>query len=172
MQSGKYGRVVAAVLSRHGGTPGGWFAEKARSGGVNLDLHIHDIDTALWLWGEPDEVMSRTADASPGASSVLSQWRYNDGPEVQLAASWDAGSGWQASFRIILERATVIYAHGKVRLATSEGSETIDLSGLPGGHRAEVIYFINCLVNGKPVDECPPEESALAVKYACADSSA
>ena len=35
------------------------------------------------------------------------------------------------------------------------------------GDDPEVIYYIDCLVNGKPVDRCPPEESALAVKYAC-----
>jgi len=40
MKSGRYGKVVAAVMSRHGGTPGGWFREVARSGGVNLDLQV------------------------------------------------------------------------------------------------------------------------------------
>ena len=167
MKSGRYGKVVAAMLSRHGGTPGGWFREVERSGGVNLDLHIHDIDTALWWWGEPDERTSRTLGSLPGASSVLSQWRYKDGPEVQMAASWDAGSGWAAAFRLVLEQATVIYTRGSVTVFSGKESEEVDLKGKPGGHRAEVIYYIDCLVNGSAVDRCPPEESALAVKYAC-----
>lgn len=166
MKSGEYGKTLTAVMNRVGGRPGGWFADVARSGGVNLDLHIHDIDTALLWWGEPDERMSRTNGEAPGASSVLSQWRYNDGPEAQIEASWDAGSGFAASFRITLERATLDWRAGKFRMITKDGAEDIDLSDQPGGHRAEVVYFIQCVTDGKPVDRCPPEESALAVKFA------
>lgn len=166
IRSGKYGRVLTATMNRHGGRPGGWFAETERSGGVNLDLHIHDIDTALWWWGGPDKVMSRTLDAQPYASSILSQWSYNEGPEVQLEASWDAGSGFAAAFRIVLEKATLVYEGGVLKVNTRGSVETVDLSGRPGGHRAEMIYFIQCLIDGRPVDRCLPGDSALAVHYA------
>jgi len=166
MKSGKYGKVLTASLGRHGGRPGGWFAQLERSGGVNLDLHIHDIDTALWWWGRPDEVMSRTLDANPGAAAVLSQWRYANGPEVSLAASWDAGTSFFAYFRIILERATLVYEAGKLKVITKGNSELVDLTGQVGGHRAEIVYFIQCLIDGRPVERCRPDDSALAVHYA------
>lgn len=166
MRSGKYGKVLTANMNRHGGRPGGWFAETERSGGVNLDLHIHDIDTALWWWGKPDKVMSRTLDAQPGASSILSQWSYKDGPEVQIEASWDAGSGFAAGFRIVLERGTLVYEGGKLTVITRGNKEVVDLSGNMGGHRAEMVYFIQCLTDGSTVDRCLPEDSALAVKHA------
>ncbi len=166
MRSGKYGRTITASLNRHGAGPGGWFADSSRSGGVNLDLHIHDIDTALWWWGRPDAFMSRTVNGPPGVSGVLSQWRYDDGPEVQLEASWDSGSGFSGTFRIVLEKATLVYEDGTLHIISREGKETVDLVGRPGGHRAEMQYFISCLTGDRPVDRCRPEESALAVQYA------
>ncbi len=166
MNSGRYGRALTAVMNRFGRRPGGWFADPARSGGVNLDLHIHDIDTALWWWGRPDETLSRTCGESPGATSVLSQWRYRAGPEVQMEASWDAGSGFSGTFRIVLERATLTGGGSRLDVVTADGKETVDLSGQPGGHRAEMVYFIQCLADGAPVSRCLPEESALAVQYA------
>jgi len=165
MESGRFGKPLAAMLNRCGGRPGRWFAEIERSGGVNLDLHIHDIDTALWWWGEPDSSTSKTVRAESGVQAVLSTWDYVDGANVQLEASWDAGIPFQAEFRIVLESATLRCRGGKLEQFTADGKEEIALSG-PGGHAAEMHYFVDCVLQGKPVDRCPPEESALAVHYA------
>lgn len=165
MQSGAYGKPLTAVMNRYGGTPKGWFADSARSGGVNLDLHIHDIDTALLWWGDPDKITSQTKGHEGTATSVLSQWHYDDGPVAQIEASWDAGSGFAGVFRIVLEKATLTNSGG-LKITTAEGSEMVDLSGQLGGHAAELVYFIQCVIDGTPVERCPPEESLLAVKYA------
>jgi hypothetical protein len=89
-----------------------------------------------------------------------------DGPEVSLAASWDAGSGFFSYFRIILERATLVNEAGNLTVITKDGSEVVDLSCEVGGHRAELVYFVQCLLDGQPVERCLPEHSAMAVEYA------
>ncbi len=170
MRSGKYGNALTATMNRYVARPGGWFSDVGRSGGVNLDLHIHDIDTALLWWGNPDRTVSRMNGDMTGASSVVSQWSHNNGPEVQMEASWDAGSGFAAAFRIVLERATLVYKDGKLQVITKDGTEHLDLSTRMGGHSAEIVYFIQCLIDGTPVDRCPPEDSALAVKYALGEN--
>jgi len=164
MQAGTYGNVLTAIMNRHGGRPGGWFAELARSGGVCLDLHIHDVDAALWWWGEPDVVHRRTMGSVDTAMSVLSQWEYKAGPVVQIEASWDAGIPFGGYFRIMMEHATLDGREG-LKLITREGTETLALSG-PGGHAAEVHYFVQCLLDGVPVARCLPAESMRAVRYA------
>ena len=139
--------------------------DKVRWCGVNLDLHIHDIDAALWWWGRPDKATSHTAGAAGSVHSVLSQWEYRDGPAVQIEASWAAGIPFQAEFRITLESATLRCRGGKLELFTEDGKEEIELSG-PGGHAAEMHYFIDCLLKDEPVTRCMPEDSALALSYA------
>lgn len=63
MRSGQYGRLHSLVMSRRGGVPsfgaGGWFTDHAKSGGALLDLHIHDVDYALFLLGKPAAVQAR-----------------------------------------------------------------------------------------------------------------
>ena len=67
VDSGKYGRVVAAMFQRLGAAPGwsvdNWFINEKRSGGVALDLHIHDTDYVQYLFGMPKGSWHVTADA-------------------------------------------------------------------------------------------------------------
>ena len=57
MQSGEYGRVLYAELHRFSPAPvwsdSNWYMKSEQSGGV-LDMHIHDIDVALWWFGRPE----------------------------------------------------------------------------------------------------------------------
>jgi len=69
VDSGAMGEIYYAHTSwmRRRGLPrfGGWFGQKALSGGGPLiDLGVHRIDLALWLMGypEPEWVMARTYD--------------------------------------------------------------------------------------------------------------
>jgi len=52
----------------------------------------------------------------------------------------------------------------------AEGKMT-DLSERAAGnaYHDEIVYFIECLKAGKPVDYCPPEQSAEAVRIVMAE---
>ena len=63
----------------------GWFLDSQRSGGVMLDLMIHDLDYARWLAGEVAEVSARThgqhalvtlAHTSGALSHIEASWGY------------------------------------------------------------------------------------------------
>ena len=165
IKSGKYGKTVSATMNRYGSHPAGWFGQIERSGGVNLDLHIHDVDTALWWWGEPDALVSRTTGKLGAATSVLSQWEYDDGPVVQMEASWDVGIPFNAEYRVVLEEATIRYTGGPVQIVTGDGVD--DIPAVPAtGYKEEIEYFIKCISDGTPVDRCSPQDSALAATYA------
>lgn len=59
IRSGEIGEIyyAKALNLRRNGNPGGWFAEKARSGGGPLiDLGVHSIDLVRYLMGKPRAV--------------------------------------------------------------------------------------------------------------------
>ena len=68
-----------------------WFADPVRSGGLLLDLMIHDIDQARWVAGDVDTVYARSlAFQRPGtgADHCLAVLRHDGGAVTHLEASW------------------------------------------------------------------------------------
>ncbi|MEU4195792.1 Gfo/Idh/MocA family oxidoreductase [Kribbella sp. NPDC026611] len=58
IQAGRIGRVAVARFFRQASSPAGsgWYRDVARSGGVIMDLMVHDLDQARWLCGEVTSV--------------------------------------------------------------------------------------------------------------------
>lgn len=68
-----------------------WFADPTRSGGLLLDLMVHDIDQARWMAGEVATVYARSlAVERPdvGADHCLALLTHRDGALSHLEASW------------------------------------------------------------------------------------
>ncbi|MFZ4813265.1 MAG: Gfo/Idh/MocA family protein [Phototrophicaceae bacterium] len=62
VNNGDIGRVATLRLSRASftpGTPESWLHDHEQSGGVILDLMIHDFDYARWVAGEVESVFAR-----------------------------------------------------------------------------------------------------------------
>src|SRR5690606_31749964 len=84
------GRVGVAHAKRAGGHPGkakSWYKDAALSGGVILDLMIHDIDFMRGVLGEVDTVyaMNRTTDEIDYALVTL---RFRSGAIANLEGHW------------------------------------------------------------------------------------
>ncbi|MHA3775688.1 Gfo/Idh/MocA family protein [Verrucomicrobiota bacterium sgz303538] len=169
--SGEYGRPLYARLERSGGLPrwsaGGWLTNTAQSGGV-LDMHIHDIDVALWWFGKPSEV--RTSGISrDGLPLILdSNWNYENGPVVSLHGAWDPNGGtFRHAFRLVLERATLAYdlatKPGVLELFRDGALEEIAMPDV-SAHQAELDEFAKCVAEGRAFTRFSPEDSTLAVE--------
>jgi predicted dehydrogenase len=61
--AGRIGRPAILRLRRESSRPGkaatSWLFDEARSGGLILDLMVHDFDFARWIAGEVESVMAR-----------------------------------------------------------------------------------------------------------------
>ena len=70
VDSGRYGKVIAATFRRLGAVPNwsadNWLLDEKRSGGMALDLHIHDTDFVQCLFGLPHAVHSFGAKSATG----------------------------------------------------------------------------------------------------------
>lgn len=116
VDSGQYGKVVAAMFQRLGSPPGwsldNWFVDESRSGGVALDLHIHDTDYVQYLLGMPKAVCSHAAAGPQGSLiHIVTQYIYGDDQVVTAEGGWGMtpGFGFEMSFNLILEKATIVY---------------------------------------------------------------
>jgi predicted dehydrogenase len=115
VDSGEYGKVVAATFQRLGSPPNwsqdNWFADEGRSGGVALDLHIHDTDFVQYLFGIPEAVYSHAARMNGRMIHIVTQYAYGDDKAVSAEGSWGMmpSFGFEMSFNIVLEKATIVY---------------------------------------------------------------
>jgi predicted dehydrogenase len=116
LDSGKYGRVIAATFQRLGAAPtwsiDNWFLDEKRSGGMALDLHIHDTDYVQYLFGMPRAVCSFGSKAPGGGlAHIVTQYLYDDDKVITAEGGWamTPSFGFEMSFNIALEKATIVY---------------------------------------------------------------
>lgn len=94
INSGKTGKLIAINATNHGKSPGGWFVEKALSGGgAIIDHTIHMADLVYWLF-EPEiaSVFARSGKMM-GEEIVedtgLLHVTFTDGTFMSLDTSWN-----------------------------------------------------------------------------------
>ena len=107
VRSGELGQVFAADLTFHNayGPQSGWFWNpKLSGGGCLIDLGVHLVDLALWLFDFP-EVIEATATLlrdgrSPAADEVedfaLAELSLANDVHVRIACSWNLSAGRDA----------------------------------------------------------------------------
>ena len=168
--SGRYGRVERARLSRQVIVPaGGWFLDGRMSGGAILDLHIHDVDSAAWIFGPPRALTAFGRIGPSGCNDqVEAVWHYGDDRLVLLEGTWfkAAPSGFEMSFEVAMEGAMATYNSSRkpdlqVHVA---GQEMIapQVSAQDGYFR-EIEYFVRAILEGRPIERATAESSRLTI---------
>ena len=106
-RAGELGRVFAADLVFHNayGPQSGWFWDpKLSGGGCLMDLGVHLVDAALWMFDCP-EVLDARATLLRGGEPVrrgevedyaVAELRLASGAVVRLACSWNLSAGADA----------------------------------------------------------------------------
>jgi 1,5-anhydro-D-fructose reductase (1,5-anhydro-D-mannitol-forming) len=151
VDSGEYGKVVAATFQRLGSPPGwsldNWFVDEKRSGGVALDLHIHDTDYVQYLLGMPQAVCSHGAIGPQGQLiHIVTQYVYRDDQVVTAEGGWGMtpGFGFEMSFNLVLEKATVVYdltREPALRICPSQGEVFTPDVAPDDGYIREIDHF-------------------------------
>ena len=97
--AGQIGRPAVLRLARGGYRPkrplGNWFLDVEKSGGLILDLMIHDFDYARWIAGEVESVFARSIGSRPpgpeGAPPLdygLAILTHRNGALSHVAGAW------------------------------------------------------------------------------------
>lgn len=163
--SGEHGRVVHARFERLGAPPawaGDFYADSARSGGAIFDLHVHDADFAMSLFGEPAEVSS-----IGDAHHIATQMRYPGGPAVATEGGWlnDRSFPFRMGFVVEFERAVIAFDSSRDPVMTLHANGTATPIDLPDrtGYDEQARAVVRAVATGEGLDRLPTVADALAV---------
>lgn len=185
IKSRKYGSVVNANFRRISPRPAwswnNWFLQTELSGGAAQDLHIHDADFVLSVFGQPEKIFSMRNRKGAKNSYINTLMQYEDFV-VSVEGTWDlpVSHPFQASFRVAFEKAAVEMGDGKFQLFTDEGVEDIPLEEkaltvAEGGVKAnisdlgayynELHYFTRQAIAGKPIEQAALADAVESLKF-------
>jgi predicted dehydrogenase len=125
-----------------------WFADTDRSGGVFLDLAIHDLDFLRSLWGPVDRVFARRTrrDELEHGSVTL---RFANGAVGYVEASWA-----QPESRELVSEIELAGDDGVVEFSTdgqqpirefSSDSVRVESPLSEDGYKRELAHFVDCI---------------------------
>ena len=187
VDSGKYGRVLWGHFKRLSAKPtwagDGWVHQVKRSGGVAVEMHVHDVDYVRYLLGDPDYVQSQAARDEYGViQHITSLYRYGEDVSIVVEAGWDFPQTFPftAEFRVKLEKAAVVLEGGVPTVYPDEGEAyqpelpeayvaENDIGGNIsdlGGYYNELKYFVEGLQGQNDLTVAPIHEAVASVKLA------
>jgi len=165
LKSGSLGQIGLVRASRVNARPPGdrnWYRDLATSGGLVVDLMIHDFDTLRWLFGDIERVYAHGLSYTPHQPTsdyALAVLRFTNGVIAHVEGSWAHG-GWRTDMEIVGE-------HGILR---HNGEEAVPVRlERPGStfqeslisrhwasnespYHAELRHFVTCLADGTPFE--------------------
>ncbi len=151
VMGGQYGGIVAGTFQRLSKAPlwawNNWFMDEDRSGGVVLDLHIHDTDFILYLLGKPGAVSSRAAGRpGRGMAHVVTQYLYDKDMAITAEGSWCMmpSFDFEMSFNLLMEKATLVFDCTRdpvFRVCPEEGDAFNPEVGEGDGYAREIAHF-------------------------------
>ena len=166
---GTYGKPTSASFRRLSPTPvwgfENWFVDAERSGGALLDLHIHDLDVARFIFGEPTRVSCVSGGKQVSEDAFAYSTLYYDGFAVFAEGRWDqVNMPFIADFRLSFEKANVVYADGKVTVYPYEGEAFSPELSRDSMYMKEIEYLVDIFVKGEKNVQNPPESAAQSIR--------
>ena len=153
VQEQKYGNLKFLKLIRMTGTPN-WGVWKdlqislTATAGPLFDLNIHDIDYALSLVGEPDNI---TAQCRPESDTLFhSVWQYRNGPVIQIEGGFIKPSTvpFRSGFFAVFDHAVMEFDSrfgNKVVLSTETESSEINTKAERSNYVEELVEFASAM---------------------------
>jgi len=163
-----FGKVKSALFHRLSEPPmwawENWFMNHERSGGCLMDMHIHDLDIARFLFGEPKAVSCVTADIICGDDVAHSRLIYDD-KAVMAIGDWSRkGLGFDYDYTIGFENATITGKWNKMTVCPRDGENFNPEINEDSMYKNELEYLIELINNGGKNEVNPPESSAETIR--------
>jgi len=185
VDSGVYGKVLHGQFRRLSSLPTwaweNWLHQVDKSGGVAVDMHVHDVDFVRYILGEPDTVKAQAyRDENGVIQQINALLGYGSHVSISVEAGWNypADFPFTADFRVKFEKATVVNAGGTLTVYPNEGGAITpklaeefqgdndiggNISSL-GGYYNELKYFVEGLQGKNDLSVATVAEAIASVK--------
>ncbi|MGM7679016.1 Gfo/Idh/MocA family protein [Microbacterium sp. A94] len=178
--AGRLGRVAVARFHREASSPaiGTWFQDVALSGGVIMDLMLHDLDQARWICGEVVTVYA--VQNPPTVDGVIAPFvsahvtlTHEGGAISHVHATWAAtGTKFKTGFSIAGTDGVISYSsleNSGLTLELQDADDeglTIPTTQLRESPYLGEIREFTAAFNGGPAPRVNAEDGAVAVYLA------
>ena len=176
--------VPAAIRTRRGGDMphawNDWYGKFEMSGGLTLDMIIHDFDWLRWTFGEVERVYAKGTglEQLPNLDYALVTLRFKSGAIAHVEGTWADPSGFKTSFEIAGDKGLLECsfnqpnppAFSKALAGTDVARAGVAVPESPSGvnpYQAELQHFLDCLESGT-VPCVTPRDGTEAVRIALA----
>ncbi len=179
---GQPGVIRTTRGGSHPKTGRNWYANYEQSGGVILDLAIHDLDYVRWCCGDVERVYAQGLMHAglPQTDYALISLRFKSGAVGHVEASWAYPpgkfitrleiAGVSGLIEFNSERMTPLQVWAQAEAQGQGPSVTIPESPLAeedDPYYREDKHFLDCLISGEPF-MIQPEDGMAAVEVALA----
>lgn len=180
IKEGNLGKIASARLSRGGRQPIGsekWFTDHNRSGGVLLDLAIHDFDWLRWTLGEVESVYSQSVSENTRKGDyALTILKFKAGAIAHVESSWLDPGGFRTSFEISGSAGFLEYSSLKNKNLTIEKQFEVfneaHLSDFEDPYYLQTKNFLDHIYNGlSSVVSFEDGIKAMQLSFAAIDSA-
>ncbi len=159
-----------------------WLGDPRRSGGVPVDLLIHDFDQMNWLLGQPRRVFAR----APVPDHVHALVEYDEAQGIaEGSMAMPRAYPFSSNVRVLAEGGVAEYGFSA---APAEDGGNIGASDAPRGLRLyprdgetrtvpvesadpwgpEIAYFVECVEHGRAPEQGTGEQARLALAVSLA----
>jgi UDP-N-acetylglucosamine 3-dehydrogenase len=179
IESGELGRPrsVSTVRLSPPADWNAWMADRRQSGGVPVDLLVHDFDQMNWLLGRPRSVLAR----EPVPGHVLALVEYDDAAGVAEGSMAMPGSyAFSSNIRVLCDAGVAEYSFSAApaaeggNIGEAEGPRGLRLHPQDGeAHTApvesadpwgpEIAAFVECVELGRDPEQGTAEQAREAL---------
>lgn len=188
VDSGDLGKPLHAFCERLAATPdwhkNSWGFQEQKGGGASVDLHIHDLDYLIWLFGQPKTV-SAAGVYKPelgGVSHIGTNIVFQNGVTGFAEGGWTFKGSFPftMALRILCEKGTIewILRAGKnieersqkMKLIVYKEDGSIEEPEVEeeDPYYLECKYFVDCIDNDIPIENATFEDGRNALELALA----
>lgn len=169
---GNLGEISSIRSSRVGSIPlwSDWFRKFSLSGGVILDLAIHDIDFWAWLLGPVDSIMATSNSFSESIETdhCIVIMKFKNGAVVHIEGGWSypPGSPFKYSYEVVGTKKTLSFDSLKNNTIISyQDGINFSRPTTINPYKIMMADYIKALKEGKPAP-IKPEDGIRSLRLA------